>query len=328
MSTHTDTPEKKTKATPADVVTDKLIERIEEERNVPWRKPFHSLGLAPANLKSKREYTGFNRMLLSFLGYADPFFLTWKQVQELGGSVIEAEAKKSIPVILWKQGAVKVAKETPGASYNPTKKRWEKKTLITRYYRVYNVEQTEGLTHLIPEKPELVTPEPDAAAQAVIDQLTAYYTREGVTLKHGGDRACYSPLLDEVRMPLLEQFESMLAYASTDAHEAAHTTGAAKRLNRKEIAGMTFGNTFGSEPYALEELVAEITAAMVCAEMGCQVNIESSASYLENWLKALRDDRKMIITAAQRAQKACNLIMNWENPVYQEEAAPSSSTED
>ncbi len=128
-----------------------------------------------------------------------------------------------------------------------------------------------------------------------------------------GDRAHYNPATDVITLPQLHQFDSGLRYASTVLHELTHSTGHESRLNR------TLANSFGCEAYAQEELVAEIGAAMLATQLGIEVEWDQTAAYVASWLKALKDDRKLIIQAAQKAQKAVDLILP--APVADEVAA-------
>lgn len=294
----------------AQVVTELLVAKL-EEGTVPWRKPWACLGRPPQNLKSKRPYRGVNALILALMPYSQPYWLSYKQATELGGQVRQGE--KSTPVIFWKTFTKALKDKEPGAFWNDEKKQWEKKIWMSKYYRVFNVEQCDGLDDRIPPAPALEPPTPDEAAKAVVDVLAAYYEREGIVRKDGGDRAFYSPARDMVSLPTLAQFDSHAAYALTDAHEGVHSTGAEKRLARPEITNLS-GSTFGSEPYSKEELTAEVGSAMLAASLGLAVDIDSSAAYIASWLKTLKDDRQMVVSAAQRAQKAVDLILGDQGP--------------
>jgi proteasome lid subunit RPN8/RPN11 len=129
-------------------------------------------------------------------------------------------------------------------------------------------------------------------------------------IHHNGARACYSPSLDAVSMPEAKLFESTEGYYSTLFHELTHATGHVSRLNRKEI---TDPIRFGSDPYSREELIAEMGSAFLCGH--CEIEnktIDQSASYIEQWLARLKQDRKLVVHAAAQAQKACDFILNVE----------------
>ena len=127
------------------------------------------------------------------------------------------------------------------------------------------------------------------------------------SFKHGESRAYYMPALDMVNMPAKELFKTDEQYYSVAFHEFAHSTGHASRLNRKEV---TDGSKFGSHDYSIEELVAEMTAVFLCHETGIQAPFDNSIAYLKSWLKAFKNDTKMIMTASSRAQKATDYILN------------------
>jgi len=125
-------------------------------------------------------------------------------------------------------------------------------------------------------------------------------------LRYGGDKACYMPGMDLLKMPPRMAFGSAEGFYETLFHEMGHATGHASRLNRKEITGSIY---FGSQDYSLEELVAELTAAFLCAEAGIDQSVlENQAAYLQGWLEKLQKEPSAFITAAARAQKAADFI--------------------
>jgi antirestriction protein ArdC len=127
----------------------------------------------------------------------------------------------------------------------------------------------------------------------------------GGTIKHGGGRACYIPSLDQINLPEKESFNTSADYYATAYHELIHYTGAEKRLARLK------NDSFGSEGYAFEELIAELGASMLCAYNGINAQLQH-ASYIDSWIKALRGDKKFIISASAKAQKAVNYLLNVE----------------
>lgn len=140
------------------------------------------------------------------------------------------------------------------------------------------------------------------------DEIVAgYQARGGPDVLDGGDSAHYEVEVDVVRMPLLGQFESTDHYYGAAFHELAHSTGHPSRLNRPEIADGV--KPFGSPDYSKEELVAEMTAAFVCGAAEIDVNVPHRAGYIQSWLGALNDDRKLVVQAAGQAQKAADLIL-------------------
>jgi antirestriction protein ArdC len=141
----------------------------------------------------------------------------------------------------------------------------------------------------------------------VVD-LDKFIETQGVEIIHGGDRAYYSSIKDEIHLPKFECFTSATAYYSTVMHELAHATGHSSRLNRP------LGNDFGSPEYAFEELIAEIAACMVCQDLGIKYQLENHASYLKGWIACLKDDKTAFVRAFSKAQMAScpiNLIHSY-----------------
>jgi len=174
---------------------------------------------------------------------------------------------------------------------------------VLRYYTVFNAEQCEGITVPATEGSTWAEHDPIEAAEAV--QL-AMPNRP--TVEVGGTRACYSPSRDLVRIPELFRYEKPEEYYCTLFHELAHSTGHQSRLHRE---GVTGNHYFGDATYSREELVAEMAAAFLCGHTGIEnATIQNSAAYLQSWIRTLRGDRKLAITAAAQAQKAADYILN------------------
>jgi antirestriction protein ArdC len=168
---------------------------------------------------------------------------------------------------------------------------------MLKHFTVFNLDQCEGIAD--PEPAATFEHDPIEAGE----QIIAGYS--GPEIIHGGGRACYSPELDRVMLPERNRFETAGGYYSTAFHELAHSTGHHSRLARLEP-----GAAFGSEPYAKEELIAEMSAAFLAAKAGLKdETLEQSAAYIEGWMKAIRKDPKLVIQAASAAQKAANLIL-------------------
>ena len=270
-----------------DVITDRVIEKL-EAGTIPWEKPWGGKAGMPKNLKSGKAYRGINVFLLHSLGYESPYFLTFKQAKERGGSVRKGE--KGCPVVFWKWLEVEQADE-------PTTKR----VPMLRYYTVFNVAQCEGISAPAIDVPERKH-EPVLAAQATVRAMP---NPPGIV--HGYTGAAYSPRTDIVRMPKPGRFESSERYYSTLFHELTHSTGHSSRLDRNVDLKLA---AFGSSDYSREELVAEMGAAFLCGETGILDTIEQSAAYIEGWLRSLRNNRKLVVTAAAQAQKAVDFILN------------------
>lgn len=271
------------------IITDRIIELL-ENGVAPWRKPW-SCGKAPTNLVSGKEYQGINTFLLAHSAWNSPYWLTFKQAQDRGGHVRKGE--KGTPVIFW------TIYEKEDESAEDGKKRLP----VLRYYTVFNAEQCDGIETPPSNVPEW--PEHDRIEKAEAIQL-AMPNRPTVT--YGGGRAFYRPSTDTVTVPELKRFEKPEEFYSTLFHELAHATGHESRLNREGVVGRHY---FGDKDYSREELIAEMTAAFLCGHCGIENStLENSAAYLQSWIKVLRGDKKLAITAAAHAQKAANYILN------------------
>ena len=288
-----------TKKSTSEIVTDKILMIIETTGELPWLKPWIPVagsGNAPRNLISGKTYHGVNALLLFSIqqvsGHASPYWLTFKQAQDKGGMVRKGE--KGTPVVYY--NFIDVEDQETGGD--------DKKIPFLKYSTVFNLAQVDGIE--IPAV-EVVTTEaptftPIEAAEAILAGADL------PEIKHGGNRACYSPSLDYIKMPQKEQFRGEAEYYNTLFHEAAHSTGHASRLARK---GVTESNFFGSHEYSKEELIAEITAASLSSEAGFLAQVEkNSAAYVKSWSKALSNDKNLIIKAAGAAQKAFDYISN------------------
>ncbi len=287
-----------------DIVTAQIIEQL-EKGEIPWRKPWNSAEGMPRNLVSKRAYRGINVWILAGRGYESPYWLSFKQCKDLGGTVKKGE--ESTLVVFWK---FLIADNTPEGE-QPDPKNTKARTIpMLRYYRVFNVEQCEGLEKHIPQAETPKTFNALAEAEKIVE---AYQGKPRIT--HGQAGAYYRPSADLVGMPARTSFENPEEYYSTLFHELTHSTGHKDRLGRfetDEVAG------FGSQTYSKEELIAEMGASYLCNEVGIlQSTIENSAAYIRGWLKRLQDDKRLIVTAAAQAQKAVDHIRG-QQPASQE----------
>ena len=280
------------------IITDRIISLL-EAGTVPWQKPWTGIrnadgsAVMPANFVSKKAYRGVNVFLLSAVRFTCPYWLTYRQASELGGNVKKGE--KGFPVVFWKRLIVedKVTKERKVIS-------------MLRYYTVFNIEQCEGISWEKPAPipaPETPSFNPIEECVRIVDAMPAK-----PDIRHLGNRACYSPFLDIVQMPVAESFEKPEAYYSTLFHELTHATGHKSRLDRKGISTELAG--FGSETYSKEELVAEMGASFLCGFAGIvNSTIDNSAAYIASWLRKLKDDRKLVVFAAAQAQRASDFIL-------------------
>ena len=266
------------------IVTDKIIEKL-EQGTIPWRKPWNC---NPAmNWESKREYTGINAILLDPGEYA-----TFNQIKKAGGKVKKGE--KSHLVVFWKLFEKK--------SNNKDDDKIEKIPFL-RYYNVFEInKQCEGLES---RKKDFEDYDHNPITDA--ENIVKLY-KDSPKIKFSPNRAYYSPIDDFISVPEMKDFEKIEEYYSTLFHEMIHSTGHKSRLNRQGITDIT---NFGSETYSKEELVAEIGSAMLCGKAKIEnATIDNSASYIQSWLRKLKNDHKLIVIASSQAQKAANYILN------------------
>jgi antirestriction protein ArdC len=184
---------------------------------------------------------------------------------------------------------------------------------LLRYYHVFNVAQCDGLN----EVPTEIAPDVKPAAEIV-----ANYPSPAPEIRHGMARAFYSPVNDSIGIPNMERFDQPADYFMTLFHELIHSTGAKSRLNRPAFQDPT---RFGSEPYSKEELVAEMGAAFLSAHAGIEARtLDNTAAYIESWLKALSDDKRLIVLAAAQAEKAADFMLHGidETSRKEQEVAP------
>lgn len=268
-------------------VSDRIIDQL-ESGVIPWQKPWIACGQAVSYATGK-PYSLLNQMLLGKPGE----YATFKQIQAAGGYVKKGE--KSSMVVFWKF----IEQEQEDEETHE-----KKQVPFLRYYNVFHISQCEGVKakhiEVLPDSAD-----PDENAENIIAD---YLTQSGVRLFHeNGDRAYYQPSSDKVILPRREQFAETAEYYSTAFHELTHSTGHSSRLNRLEKTAF-----FGTEAYSKEELIAEIGAAALVNAAGLETanSFRNSAAYIQNWLKVLKDDKRFIISAAGKAEKAVSLILN------------------
>ena len=289
-----------TKAAPADLyqeITDRVLALIDQGVK-PWECPWvKSGGGIPVN-STGAHYHGVNVPLLWIeqqeKGYSAHQWMTFKQAQDLGGHVRKGE--KGSRIFFYKTLEVDDRSGLCDSSGNPVKA----KVPMLRAYTVFNVEQIDGL----PEKYQPAAPADLPGGFDPIQTGEDVISAFGIPVSIGGERACYSPLSDSVRLPDRERFADALNFYATALHELAHATGHKGRLNREQDGG------YGTSSYGFEELGAELGAAMASAQLGLQGELEGHASYIENWGKLLRHDKKAFSKAASQAQKADDWIID------------------
>ena len=271
-----------------EIVTNKMIESLESGL-VPWHKPWTEG--RPVNWKTQKPYQGINPFLLPGGGE----YLTYKQVQEAGGQVKKGEHGHLIT--FWKMFEKKTGRKNGDGTDEI------KRIPMLRYYYVFHISQCDGI------KSKRVKQEHNTIKECE-ELVYGYYSRpDAPKFTHFDNGAYYSSLSDVVNVPEMCMFETPEHYYSAVFHESAHSTGHEKRLNRFVEDGDD--HKFSSESYSFEELVAEMTAAMLMGRVGSTIasrTFENSAAYIKGWLKRLENDKRLVVKAAARAEKAAEYI--------------------
>ena len=282
-----------------EIVTEQVIKQL-ESGVAPWRKSWRTE--MPCNLLSQKPYRGLNMFLLASQGYESRYWLTFNQANKLGGKIRQGE--HSSLVTFWHIGEERTDAE--GKKTRP---------FLLRFYRVFNLCQTVGIA----EKLGLgESPRPVLS----IEQCEAIIAAmPNAPRMEQSNAAWYRPSTDTVGMPARGLFTSAEEYYSTLFHELTHSTGHSSRIGRE---GIEILNTFGSESYSKEELVAEMGAAMLCGVTGiAPATIQNSAAYLKTWIERLKSDSRLLVSAASAAQKAADYIRGefaMDSPVSEEES--------
>ena len=279
-----------------EMVTDRIIEKL-EQGTVPWRRPWIMPDRGAFNRVSGKKYSLLNQLLLQY----DGEYATWKQWSRLGAIIVPDERPEI--VVFWKWPEPEEDKEISDDEEQQDEKK--KRAPILRYHRVYHISQVEGVEPIKSEKEVEYENSPIEEAVKIFKDFAA---RENIKLDEGNyAEAYYNPKLDMIHIPSISSYENPEQYYSTLYHEAVHSTGIPKRLNREGLKSIQFG----SDVYSKEELVAEIGAAALMAKAGIETDksFNSSTAYINNWLSVLRGDKRMIIFAASQAEKAYNYIL-------------------
>ena len=294
-------------------LTDKFIARIEEaiaseEKGLKWDKPFLTCNEWPRNALTGEKYHGGNVATLMMEEFADPRWLTFNQMQELSKQMdkplsIEKGSKASyimkVVMAYEKDANGNVIKNEAGQPVPLTHEDGTPK-IGFKWYPLFNASQVNGIEPYIKPNQEVKPFETVTMLQEALKEKT------GLTIEHGSNGgAYYSSAKHLIHMPRMEQFKSSTAYADTFLHEAGHSTGPA--LGRK------MGNGFGTEAYAYEELVAELSSSFMSVELGIPHNPsshENHSAYLKSWLGALKNDKTLILKASNQASKSTEYQMN------------------
>lgn len=288
-----------------EIITDQILQKL-EDGTIPWQKPWKGgSGDAPKNIISNNPYRGINILLLGMQGYGNPYWASFKQVGQIGGKVKKGEPG-SMAVFMKKSTYQKENED----GTEETRQGW-----ILRYYKVWNLEQTEGCSHKrIKELQDAHEDDgrefnPIEACETVVTNMP-----NPPNISNGVQRAYYRPSNDSINMPAKSSFVGDEEYYSTLFHEMSHSTGHASRLDRHKEKGC--GHHKARVEYSKEELVAEMGAAFLCTHAGIEkATIDNSAAYIKGWLKSLKNDKMMVVTAAAKAQKAADYILGvtWDN---------------
>lgn len=283
------------------MVTDRIIEQM-NKGIVPWHQPWVGGAAMAISYTTRKAYSMLNQLLLGKPGE----WLTWNQIQAKNGKV-KPGAKSRFCVYC------QFVEKTDVTDTEDEKKR--DGYLILKWYRVFHIDDTIG----IESKCQEVMPGSNLSPiQRAEDVIAAYLQRES-GLKFFNEEesasAFYSPARDEVVVPRLAQYQIVEEYYSTTFHEFTHSTMHEARCNRKAENAIT---RFGDKDYSREELVAEIGSAMLCNRIGIENEraFNNSAAYIQSWLKALKNDNKMIVWAAKKAEEAARYILN-EQPLLE-----------
>jgi len=278
--------------------SDKVVDLIKSylsDDSLVWHKPYLSVG--QANAVSKKDYKGINAFITALVagmeGYSSPYWATFKQIKEMGGTLKDAKGK-GIPILFYKN----IERDKDKGEEN------EKLRLIVRHSFVFNFDLVEGV-----ELPVLINSVGvDFAKDLTAESIAIdYIQREKVRVVEGV-QPLYAPSIDTVKMPQIERFCSQDEYYSTFFHELAHSTGHKNRLARLKEGQSPLSD---KEDYSKEELLAEITAALLCHEsaVDSQASIKNSAAYIRGWSKFIKDNAAAFVSAVNQAYKARDLIL-------------------
>lgn len=277
-------------------VTNKIIADL-EQGELTWLKPWSAGNMEGKITKPLRHngvpYSGINILMLwgasIEAGYLSPYWMTFKQAKELGAHVRKGERGN---LVVYANTITKTEEQDDGSEE-------ERKIPFMKGYSVFNVEQIESLPEHYYTKPKAII---DPARR--IQHAEEFFTSTGADIRHGGNSAHYSGGSDHVQMPYFETFRSPQSYYATLAHELTHWTKHPKRLDRE------FGRKrWGDEGYAREELVAELGAAFLCADLELAPEPRADhAAYIQSWLKVLQNDKRAIFSAAAHAQRAADFL--------------------
>lgn len=287
------------------MMTDRVIELL-KKGIVPWKKTWTSAGI-PRNLISKKTFRGINLFFLNCLGYMDNYFLTYKQIQEIGATVKKGE--KAHIAIYWKWD------EKPNESTGEI----TKKPFI-RYYLVYNIAQCVDIPEeLLPAKASRVN-SPDEIHERIIMEMPQF-----PKIEFDKTHSYYSVIGDFINTPPIECFPSKDEYYTASFNQLVHSTGHESRLNRPELMNLL---STGEYTYSVEDLIAELGTCYLKSIAGMDSSIENNTDYISSWIKQLEENNRIIVYAATQAQKAVDFILNVNFPKVVETVSEESEDDD
>lgn len=267
-------------------VTERIVQQL-EHGVAPWIKPWVGTNSIISHATGK-EYSLLNQIMLGKPGE----YASFNQINKEGGKV--KKGAKSRMVVFWK------LLEDVDDDGN-------KKTIpYLKYSRVFHLDDCEGIEPKYQKQDAVRDNKPIENAQVVLD---TYISREGINLQHGGvGGAFYRPSADMINLPFMKDFINSESYYDTAFHECIHSTGHEKRLNRTGITGWAH---FGSEVYSKEELIAEIGGCALMHRLGIETGetFRNNVAYVQNWLSALKNDRRLLVSASTAACKAMNYLL-------------------
>jgi antirestriction protein ArdC len=281
------------RASPAETITAAIIERLEAGTR-PWGQPWTGASVSRPLRACGTPYRGINVLWLwmaaEAAGHSSPYWMTYRQSQLLGAQV--RKGQRGTVAIFYRTYQAEDGDEGEDAEGPRTRR-------VLKSFSVFNACQIDGLPkRYFPEPRPLPPP---CERDSVLD---GFFAAVPAIIRHSGAEAFYSPATDVVTMPEPGLFRNLHHYRATLAHELSHWTGHESRLARQ------MGGRFGSEAYAMEELVAELSSAMLGAELGLPVDhLDHHASYLASWLKVLKADSRAILTVAAKAEEAASLLL-------------------
>lgn len=280
---------------PAQIITDAIIARLEAGTR-PWKKSWTGRAAQRPLRSCGTPYRGGNIFWLwlvaDMLGFSSPYWMTYRQAALLGGQVRKGE--KSTIAIFYKSYGKQTEDAATGEATTETRR-------VLKSFAVFNADQVDGLPDSYHPMTDVETRPVDAERLA---ELTTFFDTIPATTRHGGSEAYYSPVGDFIQLPPPECFVDAERYGATRAHETAHWSGAEHRLNRE------FGKRFGDDKYGAEELVAELTSAILGSELGLPVDhLDNHASYIASWLRILKADPKALLAIASKADEAARYIL-------------------